>query len=101
METITKNELLAYLAGQFADYATETNVAITDDPRTFRPVLNQAFAHGEETEIVKALGTFYALRRFRAAYINAGIALPETLEEEITAARADVALLPFVPPLSV
>lgn len=101
MDTITKNELLAYLAGQFVGYATETNVAITDDPRTFRPVLNQAFAHGEEEATVKALGTFFALRRFRSAYINAGIALPDTLEDEIKAAREVVAALPFDPPLSV
>jgi hypothetical protein len=84
---MSKNELLAYLAGQFAEYATETNVAITDDPRTFRPVINQ--------------GIFYALRRFRAAYLNAGISLPETLEDEIKAAREAVAKLPFDPPLSV
>lgn len=101
MDTITKNELLAYLAGQFADYATETNVAITDDPRTFRPVLNQAFAHGEDEATVKPLATYFALRRFRAAYINAGIALPATLDDEIKAAREAVAALPFVPPLSV
>lgn len=101
MDTITKNELLAYLAGQFAEYAEETNVAITDDPRTFRPVLNQAMAHGEEEATVKALGIFYALRRFRAAYLNAGISLPETLDAQIQAAREAVAKLPFEPPLSV
>jgi hypothetical protein len=98
---MSKNELLAYLAGQFAEYATETNVAITDDPRTFRPVINQAMAHGEEEATVKPLGIFYALRRFRAAYLNAGISLPETLEDEIKAAREAVAKLPFDPPLSV
>lgn len=99
--TMTREELLVYLAGQFAAYAEETGVAITDDQRTFRYVLNEAFAYGNDSTTVQTLAIYHALKRFQASYLNAEIAQPSTLEGEIATARQAVADLPFDPPLSV
>ena len=93
---MTRDQVLAYITTEFKDLLTNTKIPVADGPTAFQFVIDDAFAWGGTDDVqIKACVGFFALRRFEAAILNDGGALPKTFSERMSKARELCAKYPF------
>lgn len=71
---MTREEILAHIAENLDDVAEEIGVAVTDEPRTFSYVINDAiqWANGDDSKLL-GLTDYFAYRLFFAKQVTVGI----------------------------